>query len=301
MVQITTGYSKGNGLMRGVIMSAGKGTRLWPLTAVTNKQLLPVFDKPMIYYPLTTLILAGAKDILIICNPSDIDKYQQLLGDGSRFGINLEFTVQKEPKGIAQAFTIKPEFFSNSNNNTLILGDNLLYGSGLGTSLANLDCKAGATIFGYEVADPSSYGVLEVDDKMQVVSLEEKPQSPRSKYAIPGLYFYDGTVVDRAKQLKPSNRDELEITDLNRSYLNDRELRAIILERGTAWLDTGSIEDLVNASEFVKVIEKRQGFKVSCIEEIAYRQGFINKEQLLKVADKYGKSGYGDYLKKLVK
>lgn len=281
-------------------MSAGKGTRLWPLTAVTNKQLLPVFDKPMIYYPLTTLILAGAKDILIICNPSDIDKYQQLLGDGSRFGINLEFTVQKEPKGIAQAFTIKPEFFSNSNNNTLILGDNLLYGSGLGTSLANLDCKAGATIFGYEVADPSSYGVLEVDDKMQVVSLEEKPQSPRSKYAIPGLYFYDGTVVDRAKQLKPSNRDELEITDLNRSYLNDRELRAIILERGTAWLDTGSIEDLVNASEFVKVIERRQGLKIGVPEEAAWRQGLLSTVDLLKNLEDYPESNYRSYLVKMV-
>lgn len=281
-------------------MSAGKGTRLWPLTAVTNKQLLPVFDKPMIYYPLTTLILAGAKDILLICNPSDINKYQQLLGDGSRFGINLEFTVQKEPKGIAQAFTIKPEFFSNSNSNALILGDNLLYGSGLGTSLANLDRKAGATIFGYEVADPSSYGVLEVDDKMQVVSLEEKPQSPRSKYAIPGLYFYDGTVVDRAKQLKPSDRDELEITDLNRSYLNDREIRAIILERGTAWLDTGSIEDLVNASEFVKVIERRQGLKIGVPEEAAWRQGLLSTADLLKNLEDYPESNYRSYLVKMV-
>ena len=286
--------------MRGVIMSAGKGTRLWPLTAVTNKQLLPVFDKPMIYYPLTTLILAGAKDILLICNPSDLDKYRELLGDGSRFGINLEFAVQMEPKGIAQAFTIKPEFFMGSNNNALILGDNLLYGSGLGTSLANLDRKAGATIFGYEVADPSSYGVLEVDDNLQVVGLEEKPQNPRSKYAIPGLYFYDGTVVDRAKQLKPSNRDELEITDLNRSYLNDRELRAIILERGTAWLDTGSIEDLVNASEFVKVIERRQGLKVGVPEEAAWRQGQLSTVDLLKNLEDYPESNYRNYLVKMV-
>jgi glucose-1-phosphate thymidylyltransferase len=286
--------------MRGVIMSAGKGTRLWPLTAVTNKQLLPVFDKPMIYYPLTTLILAGAKDILLICNPSDLDKYQQLLGDGSRFGINLEFTVQKEPKGIAQAFTIRPEFFHNSHNNALILGDNLLYGSGLGTSLANLDRKAGATIFGYEVADPSSYGVLEVDDKMQVVGLEEKPQSPRSKYAIPGLYFYDGTIVDRATQLKPSNRGEFEITDLNRSYLNDQELNAIILERGTAWLDTGSIEDLVNASEFVKVIERRQGLKIGVPEEAAWRQGFLSTADLLENLEDYPESNYRSYLVKMV-
>jgi glucose-1-phosphate thymidylyltransferase len=254
----------------------------------------------MIYYPLTTLILAGAKDILLICNPSDLDKYQQLLGDGSRFGINLEFTVQKEPKGIAQAFTIRPEFFHNSNDNALILGDNLLYGSGLGTSLANLDRKAGATIFGYEVADPSSYGVLEVDDNMQVVGLEEKPQSPRSKYAIPGLYFYDGTVVDRAKQLKPSDRDELEITDLNRSYLNDQELNAIILERGTAWLDTGSIEDLVNASEFVKVIEGRQGLKIGVPEEAAWRQGFLSSADLLKNLRDYPESNYRSYLVKMV-
>lgn len=286
--------------MRGVIMSAGKGTRLWPLTAVTNKQLLPVFDKPMIYYPLTTLILAGAKDILLICNPSDLDKYRELLGDGSRFGINLEFAVQMEPKGIAQAFTIKPEFFMGSNNNVLILGDNLLYGSGLGTSLANLDRKAGATIFGYEVADPSSYGVLEVDDNMQVVGLEEKPQRPRSKYAIPGLYFYDGTVVDRTKQLKPSDRNELEITDLNRSYLNDRELRAIILERGTAWLDTGSIEDLVNASEFVKVIERRQGLKIGVPEEAAWRQGQLSTADLLKNLEDYPESNYRSYLVKMV-
>jgi len=281
-------------------MSAGKGTRLWPLTAVTNKQLLPVFDKPMIYYPLTTLILAGAKDILLICNPSDLDKYQQLLGNGSRFGINLEFTVQNEPKGIAQAFTLSPDFFNNSKNNALILGDNLLYGSGLGTSLTNLDRKVGATIFGYEVADPSSYGVLEVDDKMQVVGLEEKPQSPRSKYAIPGLYFYDGTVVDRAMQLKPSNRGELEITDLNRSYLHDRELRAIILERGTAWLDTGSIEDLVNASEFVKVIERRQGLKIGVPEEAAWRQGFLSTKDLLKNLEDYPESNYRSYLVKMV-
>ena len=286
--------------MRGVIMSAGKGTRLWPLTAVTNKQLLPVFDKPMIYYPLTTLILAGAKDILLICNPSDLDKYRQLLGDGSRFGINLEFSVQNEPKGIAQAFTLKPEFFNNSENNALILGDNLLYGSGLGTSLTNLDRKSGATIFGYEVADPSSYGVLELNDKMQVIGLQEKPRNPRSKYAIPGLYFYDGTVVERARNLKPSNRGELEITDLNKSYLNDQDLHAIILERGTAWLDTGSIEDLVNASEFVKVIEHRQGLKIGVPEEAAWRQGLLSTGELRKNLEDYPESNYRNYLLRMV-
>lgn len=281
-------------------MSAGKGTRLWPLTAVTNKQLLPVFDKPMIYYPLTTLILAGAKDILLICNPSDLDKYRQLLGDGSRFGINLEFSVQNEPKGIAQAFTLKPEFFNNSENNALILGDNLLYGSGLGTSLTNLDRKSGATIFGYEVADPSSYGVLELNDKMQVIGLQEKPRNPRSKYAIPGLYFYDGTVVERARNLKPSNRGELEITDLNKSYLNDQDLHAIILERGTAWLDTGSIEDLVNASEFVKVIEHRQGLKIGVPEEAAWRQGLLSTGELRKNLEDYPESNYRNYLLRMV-
>jgi glucose-1-phosphate thymidylyltransferase len=281
-------------------MSAGKGTRLWPLTAVTNKQLLPVFDKPMIYYPLTTLILAGAKDILLICNPSDLDKYRQLLGDGSRFGINLEFSVQNEPKGIAQAFTLKPEFFNNSENNALILGDNLLYGSGLGTSLTNLDRKSGATIFGYEVADPSGYGVLELNDKMQVIGLQEKPRNPRSKYAIPGLYFYDGTVVERARNLKPSNRGELEITDLNKSYLNDQDLHAIILERGTAWLDTGSIEDLVNASEFVKVIEHRQGLKIGVPEEAAWRQGLLSTGELRKNLEDYPESNYRNYLLRMV-
>jgi glucose-1-phosphate thymidylyltransferase len=254
----------------------------------------------MIYYPLTTLILAGAKDILLICNPSDLDKYQQLLGDGSRFGINLEFAIQKEPKGIAQAFTIRPEFFAKSINNALILGDNLLYGSGLGTSLANIHRKTGATIFGYEVADPSSYGVLEVNEKMEVLSLEEKPQVPRSKYAIPGLYFYDDTIVDRARQLKPSMRNELEITDLNRSYLNDQELHAIILERGTAWLDTGSIEDLVNASEFVKVIEGRQGLKIGVPEEAAWRQGFITSDELLNNLSEYPESNYRRYLIRMV-
>jgi len=282
--------------MRAAIMAAGQGSRLWPLTSVTNKHLLPVFDKPMIFYPLTTLILAGATDILLICNVDDLEKYRKLLGDGSRFGINLDFAVQHKPKGIAEAFTLRPDFFKNSLNNALILGDNLLYGSGLGASLNNLSNLKGATIFGYEVADPSNYGVVEIDSGSKVQSLEEKPKSPKSKYAVPGLYFYDGTVIDRARELKPSSRGELEITDLNNSYLKDGELNVIILERGTAWLDTGSINDLVNASEFVKVIEHRQGLKIGVPEEAAWRRGLISISELKKNLIEYPESNYKKYL-----
>ena len=286
--------------MRAVIMAAGKGSRLWPLTSVINKHLLPVFDKPMIFYPLTTLILAGAKDILLICNARDLDKYRDLLGDGSRFGINLRIAIQNESKGIAEAFTLQPEFFRNSGRNALVLGDNLLYGSGLGASLNNLENIDGATIFGYEVADPSNYGVVELDSEFRVTSLEEKPSFPKSKYAVPGLYFYDESVVDRAQALKPSSRGELEITDLNSSYLKDGKLKVIVLERGTAWLDTGSIEDLVNASEFVKVIEHRQGLKIGVPEEAAWRQGLISSDFLRKKLSEYPDSGYRKYLYSLI-
>ena len=282
--------------MRAAIMAAGQGSRLWPLTSVTNKHLLPVFDKPMIFYPLTTLILAGATDILLICNAVDLEKYRKLLGDGSRFGIRLDFAVQKEPKGIAQAFTLQPDFFKNSSNNALILGDNLLYGSGLGASLNNLRHVSGATIFGYEVADPSNYGVVEINSEFKVQSLEEKPKTPKSKYAVPGLYFYDESVIDRAQKLKPSSRGELEITDLNNSYLEDGLLNVVILERGTAWLDTGSIDDLVNASEFVKVIEHRQGLKIGVPEEAAWRQGLISSNELRKNLTNYPESSYKKYL-----
>ena len=286
--------------MRAVLMSAGKGTRLWPLTLVTNKQLLPIFGKPMVFYPLTTLILAGATDVLLICNPADLDKYMSLLGDGSRFGLNLEYAVQPNAGGIAEAFTLKPDFFRNSNNNALVLGDNLLYGSGLGTSLASLDCSNGATIFGYEVADPSIYGVVEIDSNSKVLSLEEKPIHPRSKFAVPGLYFYDGTVVDRARVLKPSLRGEFEITDLNKTYLNEGKLKAIILERGTTWLDTGSIEDLFNASEFVRVVENRQGLKIGVPEEAAWRQSLLSTETLKNNLKSYPSSNYRKYLERLV-
>jgi glucose-1-phosphate thymidylyltransferase len=287
-------------MMRGVIMAAGKGSRLWPLTAVTNKHLLPVFDKPMIFYPLTTLILAGATDILLICNARDLDEYRDLLGDGSRFGIHLRIAIQNEAKGIAEAFTLQPEFFRNSPNNVLILGDNLLYGSGLGISLHGMKDIEGAMIFGYEVANPTNYGVVEIDSELNVLSLEEKPNRPKSKYAVPGLYFYDESVVDRARRLMPSPRGELEITDLNASYLEDGKLQVKILERGTAWLDTGSIEDLVNASEFVKVIEHRQGLKIGVPEEAAWRQGLISSELLLKNLSIYPDSNYKKYLQNLV-
>jgi glucose-1-phosphate thymidylyltransferase len=282
--------------MRAAIMAAGQGSRLWPLTSVTNKHLLPVFDKPMIFYPLTTLILAGATDILLICNAADLEKYRKLLGDGSKFGVNLDFAVQKESRGIAEAFTLQPDFFKNSSNNALILGDNLLYGSGLGTSLKNLGNFSGATIFGYEVADPSNYGVVEIDSQSKVRSLEEKPKSPKSKYAVPGLYFYDESVIARARELRPSSRGELEITDLNNSYLQDGKLNVIILERGTAWLDTGSIDDLVNASEFVKVIERRQGLKIGVPEEAAWRQGLITSSELRENLKDYPESNYKKYL-----
>lgn len=286
--------------MRGVIMSAGKGSRLWPLTQVINKQLLPIFNKPMIFYPLTTLILAGATDILVVCNPQDLDLYKSLLGDGSKFGINLSYAQQLEPRGIAEAFILKPDFFKNSSNNVLILGDNVLYGGGLGTSLMSTNKYSGATIFGYEVANPCDYGVLEIDNNMNIVSIEEKPKKPKSKYAIPGLYFYDDSVVDRVKSLKPSERGELEITDLNRNYLSDGKLNFIILERGVAWLDTGTMEDLMRATEFVSVIENRQGLRIGVPEEAAWRQGYISSQQILRNLESYPESYYKNYLLNLI-
>jgi len=286
--------------MRGVIMAAGRGTRLWPITSVINKQLLPVFDKPMIFYSLTTLILAGATDILMVCNPSDVQHFRKLLGTGSKFGLNLEYVIQENPKGIAEAFTLKPEFFEGSSSNALILGDNLLYGSGLGSSLSLIDKSKGATIFCYEVANPSDYGVVEFDAYGNIVGIDEKPSKPQSKYAIPGLYFYDDSVVERARLLEPSARGELEITDLNRSYLLDHQLKAIFLERGTAWLDTGSINDLVNATEFVRVLESRQGLKIGVPEEAAWRAGLLTSADLESNLKKYPNSRYRDYLERLL-
>jgi glucose-1-phosphate thymidylyltransferase len=260
---------------------------------------MPVYDKPMIYYPLSTLLLAGIKEILIITTPHDQEGFIKLLGDGSSIGCNIQYKVQPSPDGLAQAFILGEEFIGDDSV-ALVLGDNIFYGSGLPALLSSKTVVKGGCVFAYQVSDPERYGVVEFDENYKAVSIEEKPQHPKSNYAVPGLYFYDNTVVEIAKNLKPSPRGELEITDVNKVYLEKGELEVGVMSRGTAWLDTGTFDSLHEASEFVKVLEKRQGFKISCIEEIAYKKGFINKEQLLIAADKYGKSGYGDYLKSIV-
>ena len=284
--------------MKGIILAGGSGTRLYPLTMVTSKQLLPIYDKPMIYYPLSTLMLAGIRDILIISTPTDLPNFERLLGDGSRYGVNLSYKVQPSPDGLAQAFTLGEEFIGNEPC-AMVLGDNIFYGAGLGDHLKKAVEAAQngqATVFGYYVNDPERFGIVEFDDNWHVISVEEKPKQPKSNYAITGLYFYDNRVVELAKQVKPSARGELEITDLNRMYLEDGTLNVQLLGRGYAWLDTGTMDTLVEAAEFVQVIEQRQGIMISAPEEIAYRHGWITREELLKSADTYGKSPYGEHL-----
>ena len=284
--------------MKGIILAGGSGTRLYPLTMVTSKQLLPIYDKPMIYYPLSTLMLAGIRDILIISTPTDLPNFERLLGDGSHYGINLSYKVQPSPDGLAQAFTLGEEFIGNEPC-AMVLGDNIFYGAGLSERLKAAAAAAQngrATVFGYYVNDPERFGIVEFDEAGHVISVEEKPKQPKSNYAITGLYFYDKRVVELAKQVKPSARGELEITDLNRMYLEDGTLNVQLLGRGYAWLDTGTMDTLVEAAEFVQVIEQRQGIMISAPEEIAYRHGWITREELLKSADTYGKSPYGDHL-----
>lgn len=285
--------------MKGIILAGGSGTRLYPLTMVTSKQLLPVYDKPMIYYPLSTLMLASIKDILIISTPTDLPNFERLLGDGSNFGINLSYKVQPSPDGLAQAFLLGEEFIGDDSC-AMVLGDNIFYGSGFSKILKNAANKEnGATVFGYYVEDPERFGIVEFDKDGRAVSLEEKPQNPKSNYAVTGLYFYDKTVVEKAKKVKPSARGELEITDLNKMYLEEGTLDVKTLGRGFAWLDTGTVDALNEAAEFVKVIEGRQGIMISAVEEIAYKNGWITKEKLLESAKLYGKSAYGQHLKKV--
>ncbi len=286
--------------MKGIILAGGLGTRLYPLTLAVSKQMMPVYDKPMIYYPLSTLMLAGVKDVLIISTPYDLPNFEKLFGSGEELGMNFQYKVQENPNGLAQAFVLGEEFIGRDNA-SLILGDNIFHGEGLGDQLKKCGQPDGGIVFAYQVADPDRYGVVEFDKNFKALSIEEKPKKPKSNYAVPGLYFYDNSVIEVAKNLAPSPRGEYEITDVNKWYLERGKLQVKVLGRGTAWLDTGTHESLLQAGQFIQVIEERQGLKIGCIEEIAWEQGFITDEGLEKLGHKYIKSGYGEYLIRLLK
>ena len=288
-------------MMKGIILAGGKGTRLYPLTKAVSKQLLPIYDKPLVYYPLSVLLLAGIRDVLIISTPEDIGLYKKLLGDGKRIGVNFQYAVQKNPRGLADAFILGEEFIGNDSV-CLVLGDNIFYGHGLTGMLKNaMKNEVGATIFGYPVHDPRAFGVVEFDKEKNVLSIEEKPSEPKSKFAVPGLYFYDNRVVDIAKNVKPSPRGEIEITSINNTYLEMKQLKVTLMERGIAWLDTGSPDGMLQASNFVQTVQKRQGFYVSCIEEIAWRRGFISTRQLRELGEELWMTEYGQYLIELTR
>jgi glucose-1-phosphate thymidylyltransferase len=286
--------------MKGIILAGGSGTRLHPLTLAISKQMMPVYDKPMIYYPLSVLMMAGIREILIISTPHDLPNFERLLGNGENLGCKFSYAVQEVPNGLAQAFVIGADFIGNDKV-ALILGDNIFYGVGLGKSLKQISNPDGGVVFAYHVSDPERYGVVEFDKTNKVISIEEKPSQPKSHYAVPGLYFYDNDVVSIARNLKPSPRGEYEITDVNKEYLNRGKLKVSIMDRGTAWLDTGTFPSLMQAGQFVQVIEERQGLKIGCIEEIAFNMGYIDKEQLIRIAQPLTKSGYGNYLLELAK